>query len=56
MPTVEEKKPGEQYSFKQGIFLTQSKRFRISRLVLDFIFPTISETEYSRDITITRCK
>src|SRR2546422_11772711 len=53
-PTVEEKKPTDQNSFRQYIFLIQGKRWRISRLVLALIFPTMADTAYFGGITITK--
>jgi len=41
MPTVDEKNPGDQNSLCQYTFLIHIKRLRISRLVLDLIFPII---------------
>src|SRR5262245_34546552 len=53
-PTVEEKKPTDQNSFRQYIFLIQGKRWRISRLVWALILPTMADTAYLGGITITR--
>jgi hypothetical protein len=53
-PTVEEKKPTDQNSFRQYIVLIQGKRWRISRLVLALIFPTMADTAYFGGITITK--
>src|SRR5215475_5309749 len=54
-PTVEEKKPTDQNSLRQYIFLIQGKRLRISRLVLALIFPTMADTAYVGGSTITTC-
>ena len=53
-PTVEEKNPTDQNSFRQYIFLIQGKRWRISRLVLALILPTMADTAYFGGITITK--
>src|SRR5262249_61813540 len=53
-PTVEEKNPTDQNSFRQYIFLIQGKRWRISRLVLVLIVPTMADTAYFGGITITK--
>ena|SRR5215472_5474941 len=45
-PTVEEKNPTDQNSFRQYTFLIQGKRWRISRLVLALILPTMAATAY----------
>ena len=56
IPTVDEKKPGDQNSLRLYIFLTHLKCFRISRLVLALIFPMMLETEYLGGMIITICK
>src|SRR5215831_4206458 len=53
-PTVEEKKPTDQNSFCQYIFLIQGKRWRISRLVWALILPTMADTAYFGGITIPK--
>ena len=53
-PTVEEKKLTDHNSFRQYMILIQGKRLRISRLVLAFILPTMSDTAYFGGITITK--
>jgi hypothetical protein len=54
IPTVDEKYPGDQNSFRQYIFWTQSKCNRTSLLVLAFIFPTTPDTEYFGGMVIIK--
>jgi hypothetical protein len=54
MPTVDERNPTDQNSFRQHTRLICGNRWRISRLVFALIFPTIADTAYFGGITATR--
>lgn len=54
LPPVNEKKPSDQISFRQYVFLTHGNRCRISRFVFLLIFSTILETAHFLGITATR--